>query len=145
MPQLETTYFLSQFFWCITTLLLVYFTVSKNFYYKYNIIISQRDALVKNYKKEYIKKLIKIESIKKQLQKNKRKLLVHFAQQKNSIKVQTNLHRKQKLIFFKKDIQNINFIHNSFLNNFKNKLDNDLYEYILDNNKATNLFFLNKK
>ncbi len=144
MPHLDLTYFFDQSFWCITVFLLVYFTASRQFYNKYNKILTNRKEVIQNYIDQSNKMLLKANALEEQLEKSKKELSLKLREQEEHLRAKMYDNKKKRLSFIKKEIENKNLAHKLFLNNMKETLAKDLKKYSSDIEEKINLYLFEK-
>ena len=145
MPHLDLTYFFNQSFWCIIVFLLVYFTASRQFYNKYNKVLTNRREVIQNYIDQSNKMLLKANNIEEQLEKSKKELSLRLKEQEEHLRAIIYDTKKKRLSFLKKEIENRNLAHKLFLNKMKETLDKDLKKYSSDIEEKINLYLFEKQ
>lgn len=145
MPHLDLTYIFNQSFWCITVFLLVYFTESRQFYNKYNKVLTNRKEVIQHYIDQSNKMLLKANSIEEQLEKSKMELSLRLKEEEESLRAKIYDTKKKRLSLLKKEIENRNFAHKLFLHNMKETLAKDLKNYSSDIEEKINLYLFEKK
>ncbi|MFK7760626.1 MAG: hypothetical protein AB8B46_00660 [Candidatus Midichloriaceae bacterium] len=145
MPHLDLTYIFNQSFWCIIVFLLVYFTASRQFYNKYNKVLTNRKEVIQHYIDQSNKMLLKANSIEEQLEKSKMELSLRLKEQEERLRAKIYDTKKKRLSLLKKEIENRNFAHKLFLNNMKETLAKDLKNYSSDIEEKINLYLFEKK
>lgn len=145
MPHLDLTYIFNQSFWCIIVFLLVYFTASRQFYNKYNKVLTNRKEVIQHYIDQSNKMLLKANSIEEQLEKSKMELSLRLKEQEERLRAKIYDTKKKRLSLLKKEIENRNFAHKLFLNNMKETLAKDLKKYSSDIEEKINLYLFEKK
>ena len=145
MPHLDLTYLFNQSLWCIIVFLLVYFTASRQFYNKYNKVLTNRKEVIQNYIAQSNKMLLKASNIQEQLEKSKKELSLKLKEQEESLRAKIYDTKQRRLSILKNEIGSRNIAHKLFLNKMKETLAKDLKKYSSDIEEKINLYLFEKK
>lgn len=129
MPHLDLTYFFEQSLWCIFIFLLIYFTVSKAFYTKYSGIMTERQEFLCNRANESNEILVKVNLIKKQLDKSKQSLESKLKINEEILRKKIYHDRIELLKSFKKEMNDKKSKYQSSLDSIELRFMENLLEY----------------
>ena len=97
MPQLDFTFFITQFFWAIFFFILTYFTISKGFCYKYVQILTTRKEKINYYIEQSKKFLEETKALESKITNNHQKIGLLIETEKNKINQRIELLKKKSL------------------------------------------------
>ena len=126
MPQLDFTYFPSQFFWCFFIFLLTYLTVGRGFWDKYSKITGARKDKVNDYISKSNKLLKSVAEVEKKIKESKENLSYKVKKLEEETKKELLKAKQAHLNRTKNEIKSQIISHEAYLNNLKERIISDL-------------------
>lgn len=119
MPQLDLTYALSQSCVCMVTFLLIYFTIGKQFFFRYSAIFKQRQSIVDTYLTQISSCSKKSRDLKKKLEISRNNFLAIVKKQELAFDQRMSSLKGRKLESLQQKIKDANTIHYKQLSQLK--------------------------